>query len=210
MIDIYPTYAVVTYRLSDEYELPWGRARTDMYGGCSDGYPWFAYDGLEDAWPVDTYEDKYLVRQAVPAEMTIGLTTGSAATSDTHDIRAEVCMEPGGVSTAVRVYMVQVLDNYPDVPEYARNCFMQAAETEDILVHPGDCVEVERTFTFDAVNMSRKDDIKIIAWAQVPADLWPAEVFQTAQMGWPFQMREGIFADGFETGDMTLWSASNP
>ncbi len=36
--------------------LPWGNARGDFCDIWSDGIPWFAYEGLFDAWPISNYE----------------------------------------------------------------------------------------------------------------------------------------------------------
>jgi hypothetical protein len=73
-----------------------------------------------------------------------------------------------------------------------------------------DKLQIQNTLVFDALNMSRQDDIKIMAWAQEDLPLWPAEVFQAAQMAWPFRSGTDVFDDGFESGDTTLWSASTP
>ena len=208
MIDDYSTFAAIFIHVwDDDYDLPWGNDRTDLYGGCADGIPWFAYDGLFDAWPIASYESNYIARQAVPTDVTIDL-FGDAVSADSYDIKATVCVEPGGEQADFTFYTVQVLDHYPDVAPYYRNCFMQAVETEGVTVNPGQCVDIQNTLVFDALNMSRQDDIKIMAWAQTAAVLWPAEVFQAAQMGWPFMSSTDIFEDGLESGDTILWSAS--
>ena len=66
LIDVYPdTFAVVEYHVSDAYATPWGNQRKVFHG--ANLLPWFSYDGLFDAWPIETYESKFLARQQVPA-----------------------------------------------------------------------------------------------------------------------------------------------
>ena len=209
MLDDYSTFAVVTIHIGDSYQVPWGSDRRAMYGNIADGYPWFAYDGLFDAWPIETYESKFLSRQAEATDMTISL-FGEEISANTYEIVARICVEPGGEQADFTFYTAQVLDHYPDTPVYSRNCLMQAVENDNVTVNPGQCVIVQNTLVFDSVSLSRPDDIKIIAWAQTPGVLWPAEVFQAAQMGWPFASFENVFADGFESSDTALWSASIP
>ena len=206
MMDTYPdTFAVIYYHMTDGYETPWGTDRGEnFYNIWSDGIPWLAYDGLFDAWPINTYETKFITRQAVPTDVTVALLRTQIG-SDTFEYTSEVCVEAGGVEKTMRVYMVQVLDHRPSSPYYYRNCFMQAAQTEDIIVSPGECQGVTRTFTFDATSMLKPLEIEIISWAQEPLDGIPAEVHQAAKDR-PFL----VFANGLESGDTTSWSATMP
>jgi hypothetical protein len=57
--------------------------------------------------------------------------------------------------------------------------------------------------------MARPEDILVIAWAQQPFDAYPAEVHQAAQIKWPFA-EPALFADGFESGDLSAWSVVVP
>ena len=185
LIDDYPnTFAVVSAHIGDDgYEIPWGGARADFYNVT--GIPSFMYDGLQDAWPIGTYEAKFLARQAITTDVTIEL-TGSEAGEQTYEITARVCLEPAGTSKEMRVYMVQVLDHYPVPPSYSRNCLMQGAPTEDIDLNAGQCRNVKKTFTFDSTSWADQEEIKIIAWAQEPLSSYPAEVYQARTMTWPF------------------------
>jgi len=96
----------------------------------------------------------------------------------------------------MRIYMVQVLDYWPIPPTYSRNGFKQAAATEDISLEPGRCANVIRTLTFDDDSWGQQANIKIIAWAQEPQSsglpIDRAEVFQAAQMRWPFPEPEPV------------------
>ncbi|MDY7109465.1 MAG: hypothetical protein SYC29_12590 [Planctomycetota bacterium] len=187
LIDTYPdTFAVIEYHYDDSYDTPWGNSRKTFYNAIWVGLPMFIYDGLEDAWPIDTYEEKFLQRQAEPTDVDIQL-SAVPVDEDTYEFTAELCLEPDGAARTVRLYMVQVLDHFPfGIQHEPRNGFKQAAGTEDVNLEPGVCAFVTRQFTFDADSMSHESDIKIIAWAQDPDSSGPAEVHQAAQIAWPF------------------------
>ena len=208
LIANYPDFVVVEYHVQDAYALPWGETRGEFYDIWALGIPWFAYDGLWDAWPINTYESKLLQRLAVPTDVTLEL-SGFELGADTWEFTAEVCVEAGGVGKDMRIYLVQALDKYPTTPTYSRNTFQQAATTEDVTVAAGACVEVVRTFTFDALSMATPEEIRVMAWAQQPLPGIPAEVHQAAQIRWPFA-EPALFADGFESGDLSAWSAVVP
>ena len=59
----------------------------------------------------------------------------------------------------------------------------------------GDCQEVTKDFTFDALSMASQDDIRIIACAQAPSDRGPTAVYQAAQMGRPFSISDALFVE---------------
>ena len=204
----YPNFVVVEYHVQDAYAEPWGEARGEFYDIWALGIPWFAYDGLWDAWPINTYESKLQQRLAVPTDVTLEL-SGVELAADTWEFTAEVCVEAGGAGKDMRIYMVQALDKYPPTPTYSRNTFQQAASTEDVTVAAGACVEVVRTFTFDALSMATPEEIRVMAWAQAPLPGIPADVHQAAQLKWPFA-EAAMFADGFESGDTAAWSATVP
>ena len=209
LITNYPSFVVVEYHVSDAYAMPWGNARgADFYDIWASGVPWFAYDGLFDAWPFEEYEIKLQQRLAVPTDVTLEL-SGVELAADTWEFTAEVCVEAGGIGKDMRIYMVQALDKYPPEYSYSRNTFQQAAATEDVTVVAGECAEVVRTFTFDALSMANMEDTVVTAWSQAPFDRFPAEVHQAAQITWPF-VEAAMFADSFESGDASAWSAVVP
>ena len=202
----YQDLVVVEYHVNDPpYATPWGDARaSDFYDIWSGFLPWFAFDGLFNAgfewW---AYEPQLQQRLVVPTDVTLTI-SGVKVAADTYDITAEVCIEAGGTGKTMRMYLVQVLDNYPPTESYYRNSFMQAASTEDVTLAAGECTQVSRTFTLDVDSMAQIEDVKIVAWAQEPLDFYPAEVHQAIESPLP------IFSDGFETGDTTGWSGSTP
>lgn len=210
-MDTYPdNFAVYQMHVSDPpYNSDWTDTRRVFYGNISDGIPWFAYDGLWDAWPINTYESKLNQRQAVPTDVTIEL-SGAESGPQTYDIHAEVCIEPGGIDKTVRVYMIEALDHWPATPSYERNTCRQGTTTEDVFLTAGSCATVIRTFAFDAISWAQQSDIKIIAWAQTPSLVYPAEVHQAKVMSWPFPATETIFGNGFESGNTSAWSNTTP
>lgn len=208
LVTNYPNFVVVEYHVQDAYALPWGEARGEFYDIWALGIPWFAYDGLFDAWPISNYESNLQQRLAVPTDVTLEL-SGVELATDTWEFTAEVCVEAGGAGKTMRVYMVQALDKYPPVFTYSRNTFQQAAATEDVTVAAGECAEVVRSFTFDALSMATPEEIRVMGWAQAPLDGIPADVYQAAQVAWPFAV-PAMFADGFESGDASAWSGAVP
>jgi hypothetical protein len=186
-MDTYPgTFAFVQIHHGDDYATPWGNDRFTFYG--TGGYPTSYFDGVIErvgAWPYTTYQNDYLARRALPADVTIDL-TGDFVVERTYQVQANVCIETGGTGKTMRVQMVQVLDRWPASPSYSRNGFKQAVEATDITVAPGTCQAVTRCFTLDHDSWSTKDKVKIIAWAQEPWSAGPANVHQAAIMTWPF------------------------
>ena len=208
LIDQYPTtFAVYEMHIYDDYPSAWANQREAFYGYSGDGL--FFYDGLWDAWPIETYETKLNQRQAVPTDVTIDL-TGVESGSQTYDVTGHVCVEPDGIGKTMRIYMVHALDHWPASPTYERNTIRQGATTEDVAVPSGACVDITRTFVFDDISWAQQDDIKIVAWAQTPATLYPAEVHQAKVMSWPFTLPAELFSDGFEHGDTSAWSSTTP
>jgi len=192
------SFAVVGMHYADIYGTTWGNKRKSFYNSI--------YDGLWDAWHYDTYASKLAARQAVPTDVTIELSAVSTLFEATWAVTADVCVEAGDVGKSLTLYMVEVLDGYPEYRAFSRNGFRQAVDTEDLTLAAGECATVVRTFDFDATSWARPEDISIIAWAQTVADQGPADVFQAAQMDWPFPVTEEIFADGFESGDVAAWA----
>jgi hypothetical protein len=146
----------------------------------------------------DWYYGLYRSRQDLPTDVTIEV-GGVPVSGQTYEVSALVSVESGGLSRALRIYMVQVLDRWPTSPVNQRNTFKQAADTEDATIRPGESLLVQRQFTFDSTSWANQGDIKIIVWAQGQAVHSPAEVYQAESMGWPF--RPLILADGDYDGD---------
>ena len=184
---------MVEYHVNEGYSTTWGDARADFYNLSGTPSAWF--DGAlecvgaygNDQSQYNWYLDQYNARRAVPTDVTITV-TGVQVTGPTFTIRTRVALEAGGVAKNVRVYMVQVVDHYPNPPTYSHGTFRQAAATEDVALTPGQGQTVERNFTFDSVSWDRYTDIQIVVWAQQPSATSPAEVCQAAVMDWPFEL----------------------
>ena len=210
LVDSHPTtFATVWVHLQDGYQTSWGDQRFfNFYGETTIPNMWL--DGVSNP---DTNYGQYAAslnqRLGLGTDVTIDL-TGIETGTQQFDVRARVCVEPDGVEKTMRVYMVHALDHWPVAPTWYRNCVRQTVSTADVTVAPGTCEDVTRTFTFDATSWLNQGDIRIVAWAQVPSSSGPAEVYQAAQMSWPFPLPEEVFASDFEDGTTDDWSTVVP
>jgi hypothetical protein len=218
MIDTYPdTLALIEIHDGDAYEVPWGTMRDGVYQAA--WTPFSCHDGLEDAWPIDTYEAKFLARQVVPTDVTIDMAVFGAGA--TRDVSALVCIEAGGIGKTMAVWMAQVLDHYG--PEnFDRNMVRNGSDGVEITLGPGECVVVTETITLDSVSQASPDNVKFFAWAQDTDYVydpkvqniggtwygaWFGEIYQGAQAAAPFA---GVFTDGFEGGTADAWTVVVP
>ena len=202
--------AFVQYHKFDDYATTWGDDRWTFYDAHAT--PTTVFDGA-DLLEGTLYDadlqynifrvNHFLPRQAQTTDVTIDL-SAEQVVDETYRIFADVGIEAGGVGKTMRIYIVQVLDHWPDSPTYSRNMFVQAAPTQDITLAPGGSQIVEHEFTFDAESWSKYTNIKIVAWAQVPAEVGVAEVYQAATRVWNL---EALTDD--EDGDGHLDSADN-
>jgi hypothetical protein len=205
------TYIVVTYHPNEAPFTQWETDRVAFYDVLATGYPWMAYDGLFDAWPISNYRPSFIARQAVPTDVTIDL-SGVEVTDRTWDFTAEVCLEPGGVAKTLDLFMVEVLDHWPTGQSYYRNGFLQVADPEVVALSADSCVLVTRQFVFaEDPSWNNREDISIVAWVQEMATTSPAEVHQATQLDYPFNNVSPPFhEDGFESGDFTQWANATP
>ena len=217
MIDAYPdTFAGISIHLSssDPYTTAWGNMRANLYGVY--WIPWSVQDGLYDANPHQTYESSFLGRQAVPTDVTIDMEVlGSGAL---WDVRATVCIEPGGTGKTMDIFMAQMLDHYGPV-NFTRNMVQDGSTGDEITVAPDECMLVTESFVLNSVSQASPENVKFFAWAQDPNFVWApnptpppdgyywAEVYQADKALAPFA---GVFVDGFETGDESNWSVVTP
>ncbi len=189
---------------------PWCNSRAGYYG--SNYTPHLIYDGILDAeYFSSQYVAKFNLREPVPTDVTLDLTGGPTYSPVNWEFTVNVCIEAGGTGRDLRIYVIEVNDDYPPYPTYSRNTFRQAAATEDVTLAAGECTEVVRKLDFDAIALLYPEGISIVAWAQEPvspppgavaAEIYQAAIFDVA--GLP-----GLFA-GFETGDLSEWSTAYP
>ena len=179
------------------------------------GYiPHSVHDGLYKADPYTTYESKFLARQAVPTDVTVDVTVVGAG--DTWNVSALVCIEPGGTGKTMIVWMAQMVDHYGPV-NFERNMVRDGSNGVEITLAADECITVSEDFILDAPSMASPENVKFFAWAQDPVYEWDpssppvgaafAEVYQTGKALAPF---EGVFIDGFESGDLSGWSSTTP
>jgi hypothetical protein len=171
---------------------PWGNSRRSFYPSVT-GTPIAWFQGLTErrgsygnvTQDYNRYLSSYNYYRGQDTDVTIEL-TGEMVDSDTYTFQALVGLEAGGVGKTVRVHMAQVLDYWPITGGYHRNCVKQGASYQDVTLTPGGSEIVERQFDFDTDSMNHQEDIKIIAFAQDPLSNGPAEIYQAAQIAFPF------------------------
>lgn len=210
MIDDYPnTLGTIVYHLNAPYASAFGDTRWNTYGGY--WIPHSVHDGSYDAWPYTTYESKFLARQQVTTDVTIDMTVFPAG--NVWSVVADVCVEPGGAGKDMVVWMAQVLDNYGS-SYLPRNGARTGSNGVTVTVAAGACATVRESFALDAPSLGAPDDIKFFVWAQdpdwvpdtsmPPATFYWAEIYQANKAIPPFN--EGMFYDGFESGDTSIWA----
>ena len=179
------------FHVFDENATPWGDSRWSFYGGQYT--PTAAFNGTDvlvgalsdvDQQYTVYRANHFLPERAVPTDVTIEL-GGEDLGGGAYRISAQVGIEAAGAGKTMRVYMVQVLDHWPETRPYHRNGFKQAAPTQDITLAPGQSQVVQNDFTFDAGSWAHPENIKIVVWAQAPLENAPAQVYQAAIRLWP-------------------------
>ncbi|MBU0617377.1 MAG: hypothetical protein KKI02_06655, partial [Planctomycetes bacterium] len=188
LLDVYEdTFAFVQLHPFEYPPDEWTVARWEYYG--EEFTPTAAFNGHDVVVGAvsDVDQQYYIYRanhflpeRAVATDVTLDLSVEDLG-GQTYRVSTTVGIEPDGEGRTLRVFIVQVLDHWPPTKPYHRNGFKQAAETEDVTLAPGESQTVQRDLTFDDESWTSQEDIKIIAWAQLPADSGPAYVFQAAQ-----------------------------
>lgn len=207
LIDSYGSSVVYLGLHGPPHEHPWATARKAYYPFY--GYPTYMIDGLNDSWygdyPWENWDDDTDARLVVPTDVTLELEAVDGATAAERVLTATACIEAGGVGKSMRIYIGQILDGYPPTAaNFTRNGLRQMAATEDIVLAAGECAEVTRAITLEAEDLAVLELVSFVAWAQDDLPSGLAEVYQATQLDWP-EHYEGIFGDGFETGDISMW-----
>lgn len=210
LINDYPdTLIVVENHVSDGiYSVAFGESRANFYNVT--GIPTVCFDGVtrvvganDVTSSYNTYVNRYNTRRADPTDVTLAL-GGTIVSGQTYEFNLSVGINPGGTAKTMRIYMVEVLDHYPEYADHWRNTLRQAAATQDVTLNPGESTIVTRQFTFDQTSWGKKTDIRIVAWAQTPATSWPAEVHQAVKVSWPFPP-----LDPWDLGDLNCDGSVN-
>lgn len=211
--ELYPdNLELIGIHRTDAFVTPWGDHRMTVF---------YTYEGVPNFWVDSTtnvlgwygnantqiaqWSARINNRLAIPTDITIDVSTVELNPPD-GTFEANVCMEPDGTARTVRVFMVQVLDHYPDFTTYTyRNTVRAGYQVGDYALNPGECVPVQQSFTFGTDDLANTTNIKIVAFAQDPSDDGPAEVYQVGS-DWPYR----VLYDGFESGDLSGWSMVVP
>jgi hypothetical protein len=182
--------ALLTLHLWDGYEVPWGTARQGFYqpSGIFQGTPCFVHDGMYDAWPITSYEVNFLSRVAVPTDVTMNIYAEELSATE-YNVTVEVCLEAGADPINLKIYTIVAEDHYPitdpDGNYLARNFFRSAETPATVVLTPGECVEVTNLVTVSpSWNLA---NLVLMAWAQVPNPVGPAEVHQAATAPYPWE-----------------------
>ncbi|UCD75302.1 MAG: hypothetical protein JSV91_16145 [Phycisphaerales bacterium] len=187
------------------YTTAWGLGRRSFYTAISIPVVWT--DGLikmlgsSGEWEEDylELEQDLLTRLAVPTDVTITLSAEEVAEA-TYLITATVGLDADGVAKTVRVHIVDTLFDYP--PGYTdgryNNCVRQGFDMGEFPLVPGQTIDIQQQITFRAESWDNRENIRIMAFAQDPADSAPAEVHQAEIMYWPLvpECPEDLNADG--------------
>ena len=208
--ETYPTELVfLAIHLDDAGAIPWGGTRWSQYFPQPDYIPQVVVGCDPDTYidfpgvPPTPWITRVDAQLAVPTDITMTLRTAKVSGNDWR-FTAQVCMEPTGTARTVRVFVGYTIDDYPINSTYRyRATVRNVGAYEDVALAPGECVDVERSFTFTQIDLDRWSTIVGVAWAQTP----------NAGFGEAYQATKNPFlrlADGFESGDLSGWSATVP
>jgi hypothetical protein len=190
------TFTVVTTQTNGAGGNPaWQSARTSYMGVPGTPTAWF--DGARQEVGAGStssayaaYLGHYNARRATATDVVINL-SGAQLSGQTYQITAQICIDAGGAGKTMRIYMVQVLDDWPNYPVHTpRYGFVQAATvhgSEDLVtVAAGGCGTVTRNFTFTGDSWTNQTKIKMVVWA-APQSTGSKVVYQAATLHWPFE-----------------------
>ncbi len=194
MIVDYPTtLAMIAYHISDSYSSTFGTSRWNFYTAGHDPkyVPDIRFDGLGDNLPPDYYppdtslwRGQYLARQPVTTDTTIEL-SARQITDKNFEATAHVCIEAGGASKTMRIWMAWLQD-IPNAAYYPHNNTCRGGLTlGDVTVDPGSCQDTTAAFAFDNNSWTHLPDVQLVGWAQAPLATHPAEVYQATKLHWP-------------------------
>jgi predicted CXXCH cytochrome family protein len=181
----------VQYHHGDEAALPWSDERWTYYdfhytpSTVFDGADILVGSLLDSDQQYNIYRINHLMPdRVVPTDVTLSI-RGEPVEGQTYCAIVDVGIEPTGTAKTLRIFILQLLDHWPTTHAWYRNGFKQAAPTVDVTLNPGETQTVQADFTFDEESWANQQDIKLIAWAQLPLDTGPAVAYQSATRCWP-------------------------
>jgi thiol-disulfide isomerase/thioredoxin len=179
------TLAMIDFHVSDPpWSYPWGEQRADFY--FVTGIPTFAYDGVTRLVGYPTpLEATFLSHQAIPTTVTMDMTVQETAPRE-FTVTVDVCNEPEAETFNLRFYAVFLEDHFPAGSVVSRNTFRYVAPTlPTIRLDPAECEQVVTVFD-NVVAQISEQNLKVVAWVQIPAANWPSQVHQAAIAAYPF------------------------
>jgi len=213
--ELYPdNVAFLAIHLSDGYQTGFGQVRRSGYYPGTMTIPdtlvdagMFHFIGTPGVPPMYDPPTQWIsmvdARLAVPTDVTIEILP-QRLNETQWTFTADVCMEPTGAARSMGINLAWTVDDYPTgYPYVYRETLRGGYGPEVVDLNPSECVQVDATFTFSAVELDRWPSVEIVAWAQTPASGW-GEAYQAATM------TMGLFDDGFESGDLSGWSVTVP
>ncbi|MCK5377950.1 MAG: hypothetical protein KAJ78_01045 [Acidobacteria bacterium] len=151
-------------------------SRANFYQLQFTPYMWF--NGADDAgYDYADWGDDLGVHQEQETDVTIDVFT--ALEGPILRVFAKVCIEEGGLPRDMRIFTLQVIDNFPDSPTYYRNAGRQG-QSKDVTLEAGQCIDVDTLAVMPSLDLERPEDFAVIVWAQEPLSTAPAEIFQVA------------------------------
>ncbi len=192
LLQVYPeSLAFIQYHPTDMWQSPWQFERFMFYE--AEYTPTAVFDGdVPVAGAVSDIDQQYTIyrtnhflpHRAIETDVTLHL-SGLQLQDTLWLVELEVGIEADGVGKTMDVYIVQVLDHWPDTHDYYRNTFVQALPVNEVTLEAGEAQLFQEVITFGDTSWSRQEDIKLIAWAQAPADASTTVVYQAAVRPWP-------------------------
>ena len=110
----------------------------------------------------------------------------------------------------MQLYLVEALDNYgiyDDLSTVPRNTFWQAlASGFDVTLNPGQTRQFTASIAIDDESWQHFADVRFIAWAQAPALVGPAEVYNATQLPLPPLIQGDYSRNGVvDAADYIVW-----
>jgi hypothetical protein len=196
-------FIFVQTHASDAFATTWGNQRMSFYS--VPGFPTTWMDGTigrVGQYANSVYINDFNARRNVPTDVTMSLTS-EHVDGASFNVGVTVGIEASGTAHTMRVHILQVLDHAPAGTHY-RNCFVQNAPVQTITLQPGQSQTLNAAFTMTGTSWTpstNRDELKIIAFAQLANSTGPAAVYQCGQLRWRNLMPTDLNGNG--TVDLT-------
>lgn len=217
--------AAVQIHSDDAYELIFGDQRYCRWGYCGGSYalPTVGFCG-KDRWVGRRTEDFYQSQVdywwTVPTDTIVKIVANKVRDS-LYNVHVDVTVEPGGIAKDMRVFLVVLIDRWPDNQwHHFHGLGMTSAEDgrsysyDTIRVNPGQTVRITKLLELNRRIQGRGADwnpwdyanqLRLAAWAEGTADKYfnaDAEVYNATVKRYPFD--EGVIGDLDGDGDVDL------